>query len=39
MREFSPQRSLGFVDVPTLGGPPLRMWFDYPRWETARPGT
>lgn len=27
----SPQRELGFVDVPTLGGP-LRVWFDYPRW-------
>lgn len=31
MRDLtSPQRSLQFVDVPTLGGPPLRMWFDYP---------
>ncbi|HHU11265.1 MAG TPA: hypothetical protein GXZ60_14830, partial [Intrasporangiaceae bacterium] len=33
MRDLtSPQRSLQFVDGPTLGGPPLRMWFDYPRW-------
>lgn len=33
MRDLSsPQRSLQFVDAPTLGGPPLRMWFDYPRW-------
>lgn len=28
----SPQRQLGFVDAPTLGGPALRLWFDYPRW-------
>lgn len=33
MRDLtSPQRSLQFVDVPTLGGPPLRLWFDHPRW-------
>lgn len=33
----SPQRSLQFVDVPTLGGP-LRMWFDYPRWGDGSTG-
>lgn len=33
MRDLrSPQRQLGFVYVPTLGGLALRMWFDYPRW-------
>ncbi|WP_010540999.1 hypothetical protein [Dietzia alimentaria] len=33
MRDLtSPQRSLQFVDLPTFSGPPLRMWFDYPRW-------
>lgn len=33
MRDLSsPQRTLQFIDMPTLGGPPLRMWFDYPRW-------
>ncbi|MCD2263047.1 hypothetical protein K3888_10070 [Dietzia aurantiaca] len=32
MRELgSPQRTLQFIDVPTLGEP-LRIWFDYPRW-------
>ncbi|MDN5722036.1 MAG: hypothetical protein L0H20_03390 [Corynebacterium sp.] len=32
MRDLtSPQRTLAFIDVPTLGGP-LRVWFDYPRW-------
>lgn len=31
------QRSLQFVDVPTLGGP-LRMWFDYPRWGDGSTG-
>lgn len=39
MRDLtSPQRSLQFVDVPTLGGPPLRMWFDYPRWGDGSTG-
>ena len=33
MRDLtSPQRTLQFVDVPALGGAPLRVWFDYPRW-------
>lgn len=33
MRDLtSPQRSLQFVDLPTFSGPPLRVWFDYPRW-------
>lgn len=38
MRDLgSPQRQLGFVDVPTLGGP-LRVWFDYPRWGDGSTG-
>lgn len=27
----TPQRTLEHVDVPVLGGPPLRVWFDVPR--------
>lgn len=38
MRDFTPQRSLGFIDVPTIGGPALRMWFDYPRWGDGSTG-
>lgn len=35
MRDWtSPQRPLAPVDVPRIGGPPLRVWADIlPRWE------
>ena len=39
MRDLrSPQRSLGFVDVPVIGGPSLRVWMDYPRWGDGSTG-
>lgn len=36
---FGPaQRSLEFIDVPVIGGAPLRIWVDLPRWGDGSTG-
>lgn len=32
------QRSLAFIDVPVIGGAPLRIWVDLPRWGDGSTG-
>ncbi|MBB1023693.1 MULTISPECIES: hypothetical protein [unclassified Dietzia] len=32
------QRTLEFVDVPVIGGAPLRIWVDLPRWGDGSTG-
>lgn len=36
--ELATPRPLAHVDVPVIGGPPLRIWVDLPRWGDGSTG-